>query len=215
MNNQGIETIDVAFLTHYHTDHMLGMAQLTEEGKIKNIVIPSGVYKKSFELIKAAKERNIPVFRICDGGEVTIGEVKIKGYITYDGKEENNGAVYFAEYGNNRICISGDIHTDAEKELSARAEIDSDIFKVPHHGSPTSGSETFIKALTPEISVVMTGEKDYPEAEGRSLYKKYESRLYSTYDCGSIKIKLFKDGKRKVYFGRNNLYELRNIKKTS
>jgi len=215
LEKQGIEKVDVAFVTHYHLDHAKGIQELISADKIKNIVIPVGIYKNSFEIVNVAKEKKIKIYSMADSDKICFDNLNIEAYNTFDGKEQNNGMVYFVSYGESRVCIAGDVHKDGEKRIIERKiKLKSNILKVPHHGSDTSGSEEFYKRVSPEYAIVTTGENTHPEDEGALLCRKLGIKRYTTNDCGSIRIRFQKGGKSSIYFGRNNLYELRDIKKT-
>lgn len=214
MRREGIKEIDIAFITHYHTDHIGGIVELIENKKIKSVVLPVGIYKKDFEVYEAAEKAGIPLHYVGNSDKIKIGDILIEGYNSFEGFEENNGFVYFVSYGENRICIPGDTHKDGERILlSNNVNLKSNILKVPHHGSETSGGEEFIKAVSPKYAVVLRGDGELPNDESKSIYKSVNATLYSTYDCGTIRIDLSKNGKNRIHFGRKNFYELRNIKK--
>ena len=213
-SNQKISRIDAAFITHYHVDHAGGIAELVEKGYIKRVILPTGIAKESFEIKECADKAGIPLHYIGNSDKLRIGDIEIEGYNSYDGKEENNGFVYIVSCNGRKIFISGDVHTDGESIILAQgADLKSDIFKVPHHGSATSGSKEFLKAVSPEISIVCSG-KDTVSGVRKEIYKNMGSQLYFTHKCGHIRINLSENGKMKVLPGRNNFYELRNFKKT-
>jgi len=215
MRKERIDKIDVAFMTHYHTDHAGGIAELIKAGRIKRVVIPAGIYKEDFEIATEAKKAGIPLHYVGNSDKIKIGDIYIEAYNTFDGIEENNGFVYFVSYGNSRICISGDVHKNGEKALlESGVNVKNDILKIPHHGSDTSGSEEFLKAVSPEYGIILRGDNKYPNEESARLYKNAGIKYFSTNDCGSIRITLSKSGKSKIRFGRNSFYELRNFKKT-
>jgi len=216
MRKQGIDKIDVAFVTHYHDDHAKGVMELIEMGKVKRVIVPVGIFKSDFGIFNAAEKADIPLHYIGNFDKISLGDITVEAVNTYDGSEENNGMVYFVSYGENRICISGDVHKNGEAMLiESGIDLKCNILKVPHHGSDTSGSEEFLRKVSPEYAVILRGDDEYPTVQQTKLYEDTGIKIYSTNDCGSIKIKLSKNGDSQIVFGRSNFYELRNIKKTS
>jgi competence protein ComEC len=58
-------------------------------------------------------------------------------------------------YGRESFLFAGDVEAKGERELIASAaDIQATILKVPHHGSRTSSTADFIKAVNPGIAVI-------------------------------------------------------------
>ncbi len=213
-SNRKIKSVDAAFVTHYHVDHMFGIKELIEKGYIKSVILPSGIAKESFEISEAAKKAGIPLHYVGNFDKLYFGDIEVTSFNTYDGKEENNGFIYSVSLNGKKILISGDTDKEGEKILlSSGKDFKSDILKVPHHGSATSGSDEFLKAVSPQIAVVCSGE-DIISKDRKDEYKKLGTRLYFTHQWGHIRINLSKSGRIKILPGRNNFYELRNFKKS-
>ena len=66
------------------------------------------------------------------------------------------------DYGNNSFLFTGDAEAENEKDiLSKNYNIDVDVLKVGHHGSDTSSTEAFLKAVSPEYAIIMVGDNNY------------------------------------------------------
>jgi hypothetical protein len=72
-----------------------------------------------------------------------------------------HSVVFRLDAGNIRILLPGDINRRGARHLmedpSLRAELDSHVFKAPHHGSHEFAHE-FLQAVHPQISVISSGE---------------------------------------------------------
>ena len=81
----------------------------------------------------------------------------------------NNASVVLrVSYGDTSFLLPADIHSDAEARLVATASIDSDVLKVPHHGSRTSSSPAFLDAVSPAAAVISVdagSRHGHPHAE--------------------------------------------------
>ena len=60
------------------------------------------------------------------------------------------------------MLLTGDIEKKAEKILvnSSTDVLDVDVMLIPHHGSKTSSTEAFIKAISPKIVISSAGYKN-------------------------------------------------------
>lgn len=65
-------------------------------------------------------------------------------------------------YGDVRILFTGDIEKEAEALLvKDMTELDADVLKVAHHGSPTSSTEEFIDKVMPAVAVISVGNNNF------------------------------------------------------
>jgi len=89
---------------------------------------------------------------------------------------------------------------EAELELIySRADLDSTVLKVAHHGSTTSTTEEFLAVVNPQFAVIQVGE-DNPFGHPRSEVRdRLEARvgggnIYRTDEDGTIEF--ITDGRR-------------------
>jgi beta-lactamase superfamily II metal-dependent hydrolase len=73
----------------------------------------------------------------------------------------NNSIVLRLSYGNIAFLFTGEVATEAEASiLEAGLEVQADILKVGHHGSPWSSSTQFLESVMPRIAIYMTGDPE-------------------------------------------------------
>ena len=64
-------------------------------------------------------------------------------------------------FGGRSFLFTGDIEKTIEQKLvEEKNNLRADVLKVPHHGSKTSSSESFLAALSPRIAVMQVGAKN-------------------------------------------------------
>jgi competence protein ComEC len=90
---------------------------------------------------------------------------------------------------------------EAEKELVelAGTELACDVMLVPHHGSRSSSSQSFLAAAQPAIAVISAGWKNrfrFPHTTVLDAYQKNGCRILRTDRNGAILIKT--DGNRLI-----------------
>jgi DNA internalization-related competence protein ComEC/Rec2 len=86
--------------------------------------------------------------------------------------------------------LTGDIEAPQEAALAARAgtELRSDILLVPHHGSRTSSTETFLDAVRPRVAVIQVGYRSrygHPAPEVVARYAAHGIAVVRTDRCGA------------------------------
>jgi competence protein ComEC len=73
--------------------------------------------------------------------------------------------------------------------------------KTGHHGSRTSTSEEFFRAVSPEIALISAGKNNkygHPHQEILNLFSKFGVKVFRTDEVGTISLKCDKMGKCKI-----------------
>lgn len=222
----GKSGMDVLVVTHADGDHSGGVPYLAERVKIKElwdnglIIYPAGVLKN---ITKRSLER---------GDLISAKGLKIqalhpyKGFYTFEDNEsfaENNSSLVLKITGAKKsFLFTADTAEEAEDDMLHLGELlKSDVLKVSHHGSRTSSTEDFLKAVSPEIAVLSVGRFNtygHPNAdtmgrlEGVKVYRTdRDGAVKITEDSGVLRVKTFRD----LDFERakNTSAEWRNIKR--
>jgi competence protein ComEC len=97
-----------------------------------------------------------------------------------------------------KVLLTGDIEKRAEHYLvkTYGKKLTSTVMLIPHHGSKTSSSETFIKQINPSYAVVSYGFDNryhFPHPQAMQTYKQHQIPVYNTVNCGMISIHLQRD----------------------
>ncbi len=149
----GVRKIDTIVITHPHPDHQLGMKAVIESMKPAEMwVMEDSFEQEDFQRL---------VEQALDAG-VHVRAVERRGvFRSFPLNENNRSIVLGIRYGRFRILLPG----DAEKEVEAGlldygSTLKSTILKVGHHGSRTSSSPVFIKAVSPAAATIPCGRKN-------------------------------------------------------
>ena len=156
-------SVDAVVLTHPHDDHVRGLVEVLERYDVEHIVHrdmdhDGPAYGEWQRLI--AQEGAVEVEAV-QGRRFTLDGVLFE--VLWPPEElpsgtssdlNNASVVLRVSYGATSFLLPADIHSDAEARLVETASIDSDVLKVPHHGSRTSSSPAFLDAVSPAVAVI-------------------------------------------------------------
>lgn len=198
LQKRGIKTIDIAVATHPHEDHIGGMDEILENFDVKSFYAPKVAHTtKTYEnMLKAVKNEGLKVKQIKEGTNIDLGEntkVEVYSPVKSEYEELNNySPIMKISYGKNTFMFTGDAETLVEQEvLKENKNLKADILKLGHHGSHSSTSEGFLKAVDPSIAIVSCGKDNkygHPHKETMSILKKYDVTVYETFRDGDITI---------------------------
>jgi competence protein ComEC len=74
------------------------------------------------------------------------------------------------------IVLAGDIGREAEAAIASRfAPVPLRLVKVPHHGSLTSSTDTFIRTLAPRVAVVSAGRRNPFGHPAPAVIRRYQA----------------------------------------
>lgn len=177
--------IEILVLTHPQQDHLAGLLPLLERESIGLVLLPrvpaaSDLFRAFVEGVLA---RDIPV-RFADSGQrvqaqdltITVLAPSPRA-LALALKNPNHGSIVLRVDvgGSFSALLTGDIERGAEHLLvqdwgvariversSGEAgqwkhALDTDVLKVPHHGSKTSTSVRLLRAVNPSLAVVSVG----------------------------------------------------------
>lgn len=208
-----IRTIDILVLSHPDSDHLNGLVYMVKHFNIGEIwatgeTSDSEAYREFREIIR---ERRIPLpdfvtlnrNRQINGTTVRIlypppdALNRMEQGIWPD--RNNNSMVVSVSMGSASVLFPGDVMADAEKEMIACHPdgLKSRILIAPHHGSKTSSTPPFLKAVDPEtvvISASWSNRERLPHASVMARYRQAGYTIYNTAANGAIRIQA--DGDR-------------------
>lgn len=110
--------------------------------------------------------------------------------------------IALVEFGETRFLLTGDAERAEEAWLLDHSfdELHADVLKVAHHGSSTSSTEAFVKAVQPALAVISVGADNlygHPSADVIAALGRAGARTMRTDRSGTIVIR--SDGHRITY----------------
>lgn len=194
----GVVYLDYAVVTHAHSDHMGSMAEIIDEIPTENIIIsqPSEesaetkMYQDFLDSVEKSKAKVIiaePDYTFTSGAT----ECRILSPFNVSSSEENNNSVVMhITVGETSFLITGDAEKAVETQIINEYDnIGATVLKVGHHGSNTSSSTDFLKAVNPEVAVIPVGKDNkygHPTDNTVANLKKFTDTIYRTDKNGTI-----------------------------
>ena len=198
LDKLSISKFDYVIATHPHEDHIGGMDEVLENFDVKSFYAPKVAHTtKTYEnMLKAVKNEGLKIQQIKEGTKIDLGkdtEVQVYSPVKSQYEELNNySPVMKISYGQNSFMFTGDAESLVEKEiLNENKDLKADVLKLGHHGSHSSTSEEFLKAVNPSIAVVSCAKDNkygHPHKETMSNLKKAGITVYETFRDGDITI---------------------------
>lgn len=201
LKKENLKTIDKVIITHPHADHLGGMPRVMENFKIGKIydsgkTTTTSLYK---QYLTGVSKKNIPFEVVVPGSEIVISkEIKLKilapdKSMLKDSNLNNSSIVAKLIYNQFSMLLTGDAEKESEAIMlkSYAKELKSTVLKSPHHGSSSSSSQEFLKAVKPEaviISLAANNDFHHPHPSVMDRYKRAKIKIYRTDTDGTVQI---------------------------
>jgi competence protein ComEC len=194
----GIRRLDRVALTHGDGDHIGGAASIISEFKPREVWegIPVPRSEPLAVLRTAALEQRGAWANVYSPHRVLIDGVQLRAWHPQledweRQKVRNDDSIVLElQWGDVSIVLTGDIGREVEQHLQAEIPpAPLRVVKVPHHGSLTSSSEAFVKALQPTVAVVSAGRTNHfghPAPEVLQRYEAVGAKVFRTDRDGAV-----------------------------
>lgn len=196
LQDKGIKKLDYVIGTHPHADHIGGLDKVIRTFDIGQIYMPKKAHTtKTFkDVLLAVKEKGYKIQTAKAGVTLDLGEgveVQMVAPVrdTYEDMNDYS-AVIRLSYGDTSFLFTGDAEKISEDQmLDGKYPLQSTVLKVGHHGSITSTTDEFLKAVSPTFGVI-SSQKDnsygHPHKEIIKKLEKANVTYYDTQDHGTV-----------------------------
>ena len=194
----GVREVDYIFLSHAHEDHAAGAGAILSRLPVKHVYTADEgrhAYAMSMRLgdanplLSKLSRAEVGETFVLDG--VTVEVIYAPARDPSDnatGNEVSN--VYRIRYGDASFLFTGDLVREHEqKMLRAGTDTSAVVLKIPHHGSHTSSSEEFIRAVHPMYGIYCVGAGNsfgHPHADVVERYDRMDIKTLRTDEDGAI-----------------------------
>lgn len=206
--------LDLVILTHPHEDHVAGLVEVLRRFEVGEVLLSAPEYdNQAYEaLMEEIAEREIPYSFADDDNDFEFGDVKLDVLFPFepftgDDMENVNNAspVIKVVWGEVEVLLTGDAEQEVEAQLlTASVDIRADIIKAGHHGSRSSSTEAFLKAVGAELMLISCGT-------GNDYGHPHQETLEKAGDFGMEVRRTDLEGRISVIFNQN-FYELKTEK---
>jgi competence protein ComEC len=98
-------------------------------------------------------------------------------YVPKEMPHNNDSLAFRVTFGRHSFLLSGDIERQIEAELVEEGLLrQTDVLKVPHHGSKTSSTAAFLDLARPTFAVISDGFENSYGHPGAGVLQRFEER---------------------------------------
>ena len=201
-----VERIDAVVASHPHVDHVGGLTDILRSYPVGAVYLSRLDYPtataRGFE--SAARDSGAEIVYLAAGDSFRFGahvvvdvfnpEPDIAYYDGYPANStqfvNNHSIVMRMRYGSSSMLFVGDVYTSHELDLidAWGDALRADVLKIGHHGSDTSSSKSWIRAVSPRVGVAM--HDAIASLKVLQNYRKAGVDTFATCLSGSVRVAL-------------------------
>jgi competence protein ComEC len=193
LHSRGISRIDKLVISHGDNDHAGSWQQLPEAITVKQLLYGEPLAARD-------KLERLP----CEAGQQwwwdgvqfeflhpQMAVEAVAGSAAGSVSANNRSCVLMISSGKQRFLLPGDIERSVELQLVKHnaAALAANVIIAPHHGSASSSSWPFIKAVGADYVVFSSGYRNrfgHPRADVVERYQHSANKLFTSSDSGAI-----------------------------
>ena len=194
--------LEAFVLSHPHTDHVGGAATVLT--RLHPHTFWDAAFAGGSEAYMAslgtAKKEGIEWHRVHPGDSIAFDDVTVS-FLAPDsawtvGLKDPNLAstIALVRYGMVRFLLVGDAERGEEDWLltNKRDDLPADVLKVGHHGSSTSSSDAFLKAVHPAVAIISVGAGNkygHPSGDVLHALSRVGAEVLRTDEAGTVVVR--------------------------
>ena len=168
LNELGVESINLAIISHAHADHIGGLENVLGAFPVLHFGDPAFPHPSEMyaELLEQVLALEIPS-QVLESGDWIPVEDKVDLFVLspsppfIEGSRSDvnsNTVVLLLVFDEVSVLFMGDAEHETESRLLAEGWLrDIDVLKVAHHGSAYATTATFLEVTRPEVAIISCG----------------------------------------------------------
>lgn len=162
LQQHGLSCLDVIVATHVDADHIGGLSGALNYASVGTAYCPvtTGTTETFQSFVKYLAQQGKQITVPTAGETFALGgaQVQILGPLHSAEDSNDNSIVLKVSFGATSFLFTGDAERAEEQDLlNAGVNLQSTVLKVGHHGSDTSTSYPFLRAVAPQYAVISVG----------------------------------------------------------
>lgn len=162
LQQHGLSYLDVIVATHVDADHIGGLSGALNYASVGTAYCPetTGTTETFQSFVKYLAQRGKQITVPTAGETFALGgaQIQILGPLHRAEDSNDNSIVLKVSFGANSFLFTGDAERAEEQDLlNSGVNLQSTVLKVGHHGSDTSTSYPFLRAVAPQYAVISVG----------------------------------------------------------
>ncbi|BFD25297.1 MAG: MBL fold metallo-hydrolase [Candidatus Parcubacteria bacterium] len=187
--------LDFVLLTHEHSDHLLGLLELGDRYRIKQVFY--GEVTENNILIKEwfsnLEKNKIPKQKITAADSFSLGKYCQVNILSAAASKEINDQSVVSELvcGQRQFLFTGDAGQEIEADLLDSGLKTYDVLKVSHHGAASASQEIFLRTVKPLVAIISVGKDNkfsHPHLETLKRLETVAANIFRTDEVGTINI---------------------------
>ena len=163
LSQYGIASLDYVIISHYDADHLSGVIGVLYNYPVGTLLSPD--YETDTKIynsyINCTTTQGIEPVHPVIGNTFALGNSSftVVSPDNYQYDDENNRSIGIRiNDDNHSFLVLGDAEKESETDMIAdNVYVKSDVYMVSHHGSSSSSSAKFLKAVNPDYAVISVG----------------------------------------------------------
>ncbi len=200
LRDAGVRRLNYVGLTHGDPDHIGGAAAVLREFRPGEVW--EGIPVPRFEPLRALRDEahvlGLKWANVTVGDRIVVDDVEVivrhPGAADWERQRVRNddSIVIELRWRDVSVLLPGDIGKEAERVLAATIPpARLRVVKVPHHGSLTSSTPGFVRAIAPRAAVVSVGRGNYfghPAPDVLDRYRAAGAEIFRTDRDGAVAV---------------------------